>query len=187
MQQYGKWFFIGVLGIGGVLAAAAVAAAVLACAPGRNGPDPAPPELPDGTDPVPITEIESLFFSERGSAVQEISAIEFVRADEGTLVRLELRNAYTYEQQEDAAVLDEVEKILTACEVGNWNGFHGSDPEVLDGTGFSLYIRVTDGTTLSAGGTNRFPARYTEVRQVLNGLTDSAYAAWLQTPEGQGG
>ena len=47
--------------------------------------------------------------------------------------------------------------LLHECKVTDWDGFHGSDPNVLDGSSFTFEAVLKDGKTISASGTNRFP------------------------------
>ncbi len=44
--------------------------------------------------------------------------------------------------------------------VSAWDGFLGSDPNVLDGEAFSLELTYADGTTIHASGENAFPEGY---------------------------
>ncbi|MBR1382217.1 MAG: hypothetical protein IJ555_00150 [Ruminococcus sp.] len=66
------------------------------------------------------------------------------------------------------------EKIKTAlakdCHILSWDGFHGSDPNVLDGTSFSFEMKLADGKVISAGGTNSFPNGYRELTALFNEL-----------------
>ncbi len=60
----------------------------------------------------------------------------------------------------DAAFAGELLKIIEDCGLGAWDGFRGSDPDVLDGEGFSLEMEYDDGAAVYASGENRFPAGY---------------------------
>lgn len=58
---------------------------------------------------------------------------------------------------------DTMEAISKLCEelnVVSWDKFDEVDEEVLDGSGFSLYLSFEDGTYISASGDNRFPKNY---------------------------
>ena len=69
-------------------------------------------------------------------------------------------------------VVAEIEGILDAANVTDWNGFNGADPYVLDGESFSLYIAYSDGAFVSASGENAFPEGYgamDRIIQVLDG------------------
>ena len=63
--------------------------------------------------------------------------------------------------------------LKEACErngVGAWDGFNESNPEVLDGDGFSFTMRFADGTRLRAGGSNAYPKGYFAFLNEMNGI-----------------
>ena len=64
----------------------------------------------------------------------------------------------------------DLEQILVDHEVGAWNGFDKVDKRVLDGNGFSLYITMTDGTSVDAHGYMRWPKNYTDVKAAVEAL-----------------
>ena len=51
-----------------------------------------------------------------------------------------------------------------------WNGYHGVNRECLDGWGFSLSIKTSDGKYMSAGGSNKTPKGYGEFAQQMKDL-----------------
>lgn len=57
---------------------------------------------------------------------------------------------------------------LHAFGVQRWNGFSKSNPNVLDGDSFSLNIELTDGSTITAYGSNAYPKNYQEVYKLLD-------------------
>jgi len=60
-----------------------------------------------------------------------------------------------------------LEEILTNCEIYKWNGFHESDPDVLDGHDFSIYYRREDKVSISASGYERYPEGYRDTREKI--------------------
>ena len=52
--------------------------------------------------------------------------------------------------------------------VRSWDGFSKSDPDVLDGSSFSLEIVLADGKTMHAHGCNAYPKNYREFEKMLN-------------------
>ena len=67
----------------------------------------------------------------------------------------------------------EVEKlmhIIHTYHVTSWNGFHKSDPHVLDGSSFSFHMVLEDGKEISASGYMKYPNHYSEVKQELDTL-----------------
>ena len=138
-----------------------------------------PVEITTGT-PVAITDIQEISFWERGSVVPLVSDATLTREEAGTRVWLELQYQDEYEQMMDAALMDQAREILERYEVGNWNGFRGSDSMVLDGSSFSFHVSFTDGTSLSASGTNAFPKNQKKVFSELSTLIDPAVEQWCQ-------
>ena len=78
-----------------------------------------------------------------------------------------VRSAYV-EQEVGAQATD----ILRKHNVLSWNGFEKSDPLVLDGTSFTLFIAFSDGTTISARGTNSYPKGLSTAVQEIEELFD---------------
>ena len=60
----------------------------------------------------------------------------------------------------EADFADDLLSLIEDYDIEAWNGFHGSNPFVLDGEGFSLVLRFADGTAVSASGENAFPENY---------------------------
>ena len=54
----------------------------------------------------------------------------------------------------------EIGGVFIDCDVASWDGFTGSDPHVLDGYSFSFEATLSDGTTISASGSNASPQGY---------------------------
>lgn len=138
-----------------------------------------PVEITTGT-PVAITDIQEISFRESGSIVPLVSNATLTREETGTRVRLELQYQDEYELMMDASLMDQVREILERYEVGNWNGFRGNDSMVLDGSSFSFYVSFTDGTSISASGTNAFPRNQRKVFSELSTLIDPVVKQWYQ-------
>ena len=64
--------------------------------------------------------------------------------------------------------IKELEEILNKYEVIKWNKFHKSDPNVLDGDGFSLGVDTEDKTSISASGYMMWPKNYGNVKGELD-------------------
>ena len=54
--------------------------------------------------------------------------------------------------------------------VRKWDGFSGSNPDVLDGEMFSLDIELEDGSLMSAHGSNAYPPNYGRFEEMLRDL-----------------
>ncbi len=74
-----------------------------------------------------------------------------------------------------AAFLEKLGALLEEYEIASWNGFSESDPNVLDGTSFSLYISFRDREkNISAHGYMAFPPNYHAFRDALKALFEAA-------------
>lgn len=58
------------------------------------------------------------------------------------------------------ALAAELERVIAEYDLEAWDGFSGSNPNVLDGESFSLTLTCADGSTVYASGENAFPERY---------------------------
>ena len=70
----------------------------------------------------------------------------------------------------DRQAYDDLAEKLEKLGVRKWDGFSGSDPNVMDGTMFSLEIEMTDGSSIHAHGTNAYPENYHEFESMLHKL-----------------
>ena len=92
----------------------------------------------------------------------------------------------------DAAWAEALLRVIEECGLTAWDGFHGSDPWVLDGESFSLDFTLSDGTAVSASGENDFPPGYREasgrLREIFRGEKRSRLAGtYRYEGEGAGG
>ena len=60
----------------------------------------------------------------------------------------------------DPELVAELLKVIRTYGLKDWNGFHESNPDVLDGEGFCLEMTYADGTSVYASGDNAFPDHY---------------------------
>lgn len=133
---------------------------------------------------VPITEIERISFTENTTAIPAIMVTGINRTANGASILIDI----DYQRKEiaypvDAEILDKVQAILEKYDVGKWNGYSGYNPMALDGSSFALFVQFTDGSSLSAQGTNNFPDNYSNVRREFNSLTSEAIAPWQEEYE----
>lgn len=76
-------------------------------------------------------------------------------------------------------LLAKMDSLWNGGGVGNWNGFDGPNPpEILDGGGFVFTATLTDGSKISARGTNNYPKGY---RIFEHGLYDLAERSILDS------
>ena len=60
--------------------------------------------------------------------------------------------------------------LLGECGVQQWNGFQGSNPNVVDGTFMRFTAALADGSAIEASGHNRFPKGYEDFCKGLKEL-----------------
>ena len=89
----------------------------------------------------------------------------------------------------DASFAADLLKCIKEYDLESWDGFHESDPYVLDGEGFTLVLRFADGTTVSASGDNAFPENYYGVTNEIEAIFEKekmAQIAGTYRYEGEG-
>lgn len=128
---------------------------------------------------VPITEIESISFTESTMEIPDISVSGIIRTQNGASVLLEVdHQTREVEYPVNEEILDKAKDILEKYDMGKWNGYSGHNPMVLDGSSFSLLVRFTDGSSLSAHGNNNFPDHYSRAKSEFDGLTSDVVESW---------
>ena len=124
-----------------------------------------------GGGPVSRTGSDALVgFSYRtsGMSAEEIRSYS-VRTEGGRcLADIEL---YCCLEYTDVPLEDEevrgLERLIADCGLWDWNGFSGSNPDVLDGESFSLSASFADGREIRAWGSNSFPGGYFHADQAI--------------------
>ena len=107
----------------------------------------------------------------RGSVEYEIIAND--GGAEASLYQIRYGGAKAERQLEKRAAVrsEDVLRLLNACRLLSWDGFHGAHPRgVRDGTMFSLNAVVNGGKTIRADGSQRFPKHYRELLDGIVGL-----------------
>jgi len=124
--------------------------------------NPSPPSMP-------ASPLITLSFSESASYFKRIQGYEF-RAENGKYT------AYFYMANEDEpypvpvdqAWVDTLNGIIRQYRMMGWDGFHGSDSMLLDGTQFSIDFTFADGTAVHAGGYGSFPENYGDASRAID-------------------
>ena len=92
---------------------------------------------------------------------------------------------YTIQENEegprsiDPNLTAELQEVIQAYDLESWDGFHESDPYVLDGEGFCLEIRFADGVSVYATGDNAFPDNYSDAMAGIDGILEKEKMSWL--------
>lgn len=67
-------------------------------------------------------------------------------------------------------VILEVENLLNKYSFYEWNGFHESDKNVLDGDSFGFFVTMNDGDKIQASGYMSWPKNYGNVKRGLESI-----------------
>ena len=115
----------------------------------------------------------SSFFLSRGGYIVPVSYT--VRLDDG-------KASFQVDDKEptaiDAALMDELADLVARNGMADWDGFSGSDPNVLDGEGFTLRVEFADGGKVYASGENHFPRGYWQAVSELTELFGAYLPEW---------
>ena len=117
--------------------------------------------------------IASLGYSYHGSIGGDSYSYEVTVAPDSAMLTIEemLFPEYgTLSCKVDSDFIHALETLCVENDIRSWNGFNEANKYVLDGDGFSLYITLTDGKTISAHGSNAYPQGYGSFREGLRNL-----------------
>lgn len=133
------------------------------CGTKNNGKESAPE--------VDWTALEALEFSHRGMNKDSIYTYRAQKMEEHVSVYTST-NSGDFKTDE---IMGEPDfETLTALAqkyaLQTWNGFDKANTLVLDGTGFTLFIKLSGGQTIEAKGENTFPEGYVDFLNELNAL-----------------
>lgn len=106
-------------------------------------------------------EIAQFSYHHAGSAADDVQSFVFLREEGGVRLSAEWNGG---EEQLDVTVADavmaELEEIVFARQMQNWDGFDKTSKTASDGDSFALHVTFADGTSISARGSNAFPKGY---------------------------
>ena len=122
----------------------------------------------------------SFAYSHRGTSTDSFYSYEVKEIGDGYTFRFlpfrEEDKQTANMSREDAAALLE---IINRHNLWKWHGFSRIDPNILDGTSFSLRIVFADGTVIEANGSNRFPSGYSAACADM----DTLFSKYIKEPE----
>ena len=110
-------------------------------------------------------DIKSFSFHHTASNAEECFRFELSMEEDG--VRLYAEELFisgrVAEATLEAAQLDRLCELAGELGVAKWDGFDKASKRGSDGSTFTLNITLTDGSTVYAHGSNRFPDNYSEL------------------------
>lgn len=130
-----------------------------------------------------VTELEKTDFKAFKLKVQGSTAgaevTEATRTKDGAqLRRYTLYTSWTGSEQTETIedekkieggeeLYDSLAGLLHNCGAAEWDGFHGTNSNVLDGYSFTFEMTLADGKVISASGSNSYPDGYAEFQSTL--------------------
>lgn len=112
--------------------------------------------------------ITQFSYHHAGSAADDVQSFVFSREEAGIRLYAEWNGG---EEQLDVIVADaamaELEEIVFAQQMQNWDGFDKTSKTASDGDSFALHVTFADGTSISARGSNAFPKGYGEAKNAF--------------------
>ena len=122
----------------------------------------------------------SFAYSHRGTSTDSFYSYEVKESGDGYTFRFlpfreEDEQTADMSREDGAALLE----IINRHDLWKWHGFSKTDPNILDGTSFSLCIVFADGTVIEANGSNRFPSSYSAACADI----DTLFSKYVKEPE----
>ena len=119
--------------------------------------------------PLPAAPLYYFYFSESASYYARVQCYEFRDEAGRYMAYFTMANEEEpYPVPVDQAWVDTLSGFIEQYGMMNWDGFHGTDSMLLDGTQFSIEFAFADGTSVSAGGYGRFPANYGDASAAID-------------------
>jgi len=125
-----------------------------------------------------ITELTRLDFGYSTSTAMNGNVSYNINCSDKCFLTIKPNDIAEEEKQEvelDKKTIKKLIGILNKYDVANWDGFSKSDPNVLDGDSFHMYLTIQDKKTISASGYMKYPKNYGKVENELNNLLGGYY------------
>ena len=112
------------------------------------------------TEDIPAVKI--FWFTRSGMSAAQGRSYSVKETKRGRFVWIDLYDSCHYVLPMTDADTEAFSALLHELKLTEWNGFRKSNPDVLDGEDFSLSVVFSDGSELSAYGSNSFPSGYSD-------------------------
>jgi len=134
-------------------------------------------------------ELAAFSFTKRGAESSQCVLYSMEATEDG--VRLYTEGLYSggpvVDRMADEAALTQLAVLVRNHRLDRWDGFSQKAQNVSDGTGFTLCILFSDGTSVSAEGNNRFPDGYAETEKAICELFEYLTDRYGDTAQEDGG
>lgn len=117
-------------------------------------------------------EITSFSFTHTGMSTDECFCYSAEQTEEGVRLYIEelFSGGFIVDTIIDEPVLEQLGEMAGRYRLDRWDGFDKKNRHVMDGSRFSLSVELTDGSTISASGSNAFPEGYSDAEQEIRML-----------------
>ena len=88
-----------------------------------------------------------------------------------------------YKKQADKAFADRLCRIMKDKRTGRYNGYRKTNRLVMDGTGFGLDVRFTNGKSIKASGYMKSPAGYNDFEAAVCSLFEKLFESEIEKNE----
>lgn len=129
------------------------------------------------------------------SGTKKNSAVEFleyrvsgynpgydIKIENGKLIFDNFDEGEKTKRKADEKTISELLSLLERLDIYSWDGYKEYDEDVLDGMGFSLYVRLADGKSINASGSNKFPKNFREFDEAIRAIAEGKYEAKNEEP-----
>ena len=127
-----------------------------------------------------LATILGLFGCSRVKKDSELEAFEYrvsgynsgyyIRLENGKIIYDNYDEGTDGKLKANEATISEIKKLFKDLDVYSWDGFKECDEFMLDGMGFTLYVKFADGTSINASGSNLFPKNFNEFDEAICSL-----------------
>ncbi len=133
----------------------------------------------DETEEIEVLEITSFTFNHNGMSTWDIYSYSARQTEDGVHLYLELNAGnYILDVVVDEPVLKRLGEIAGKYRLDKWDGFNKANDYVLDGNGFSLFMTLSNGSTIKAQGTNSYPNGYSGAESEIYALFDELISTY---------
>lgn len=142
----------------------------------------APSQAETGGEPLDLT---AFSFQHTASSMDGCFCLQLTREEDGTHLYAEeqFSGGRVVDTMIDDSALEELGALAGRCGVAGWDGFDKRSKRGADGGTFTLNLTLSDGSTVSAHGSNRFPDHYAEVFSAVKELYTGFMEAYAPLEE----
>ena len=112
--------------------------------------------------PEDLPAVKTFRYATSGMCIEEFNRYQIKETARGRFAWIELHNDDHYVLPLTDGDMASFSALVQELGLAEWNGYHKTDRDVLDGEGFSLSVVFEDGGVIDASGSNCLPRGYGE-------------------------